>query len=334
MNTAQNSTQNSQQSQINSGFGKHTSAQQALGGVDLSGKIAIVTGGHSGLGLETTRALAEAGAHVIVASRSPDKARAALAGIPRVEQGVLDLLDPTSITRFAQNFVASGRPLHILVNNAGIMALPLQHDSRGYELHFAANHLGHFQLTAGLLPALRSAGNAGGARVVSVSSRGHHFSGVSLEDTHFQHREYDKWKAYGQSKTANILFALELDKRGARHGIRAFSLHPGRILDTDLKRYLSDEDLRTMGVLDEEGQLINAERYKTPNQGAATSVWCAANPQLQGLGGVYCEDADIAHAVAADSKEDFGVKPWAIDPGFAERLWSISEQQTGITFTL
>jgi NAD(P)-dependent dehydrogenase (short-subunit alcohol dehydrogenase family) len=201
----------SRQAPIHSGFGPTTTAQETIAGIGLSGKVAIVTGRYSGIGLETTRALAEAGATVIVPARNPDKARKALNAIRRVEQSGLDLLDPGSIDAFASEFLASGRPLHMLINNAGIMATPLTRDSRGYESQFSANHLGHFQLTARLWPALR---NAHGARVVAVSSRGHQRAGIDFDDAQFQHRTYDKWQAYGQSKTANVLFAVELDRRG------------------------------------------------------------------------------------------------------------------------
>jgi NAD(P)-dependent dehydrogenase (short-subunit alcohol dehydrogenase family) len=314
---------------IQSGFGPQTTAKEALGGVDLRGKTAIVTGGYSGLGLEVTRVLADAGATTIVPVRTPEKARAALQGIPRVEQESLDLLEPESITAFSKRFLASGRPLHLLINNAGIMAVPLTRDSRGYESQFSANHLGHFQLTALLLPAMRK---TGAARVIAVSSRGHRFGGVDFDDPNFERREYDKWKAYGQSKTANVLFALALDARGESHGIRAFSVHPGRIMTTDLGRHLTMDDLRAAGLVDAEGKLPNNGSFKTIEQGAATIVWCAVSPQLEGMGGVYCEDADVAVAVAADSTADFGVKPWAIDPDYAERLWTLSEGLTGAPF--
>ncbi|MGI4813869.1 MAG: oxidoreductase [Janthinobacterium lividum] len=320
------------QAPIHSGFGSRTTAQEALAGQDLSGKIAIVTGGYSGLGLETTRVLAEAGATVIVPARRLDHARSVLKNIPRTEVASLDLLDPVSIDAFARNFIASKRPLHILVNSAGIMATPLQRDARGYESQFAANHLGHFQLVAGLWPALRE---ASGARVVSVSSRGHRIDGVHFDDPHFERREYHKWKAYGQSKSANVLFAVTLDARGQAHGVRAFALHPGNI-PTDLSRHLSDEEMRAAGFRDEHGN-IPADKvhlYKTVEQGAATSVWCATSKQLDGMGGVYCEDVDIAEAVAADAKQDPGVRPWAIDPALGERLWGLSETLTGTKFTI
>ncbi|NBD24539.1 oxidoreductase [Paenibacillus glycinis] len=320
------------QEPIPSGFGSDTTAAEALGGRDLSGKIAIVTGGYSGLGLETARVLAEAGATVIVPARTPDKARAAVAAIPRVELEAMDLLDPASIDAFAERFLATGRPLDILVNSAGIMAAPLTRDARGYESQFAVNHLGHFQLTARLWPALKQ---AGGARVVSVSSRALRFAGVNLEDPNYEHREYEKWQAYGQSKTANVLFAVELDRIGYAHGVRAFAVHPGTIV-TDLSRHLSDDEMRAMGALDEQGRRVAVNKdagFKSVAEGAATSVWCAANAQLDGRGGVYCEDVDIAAFAGPDSPSfGPGVVQWAIDPVIARRLWALSEDMTGVTF--
>lgn len=316
---------------IPSGFGARTTAEEVIRGHNLSGKVAMVTGGYSGLGLETTRVLAAAGATVVVPVRTPEKARLTLAGITGVELAAMDLLDPASIDVFAQRFLDTGRPLDILIHSAGMMASPLSRDSRGYEMQFATNHLGHFQLAARLWPALVK---AEGARVVSVSSRGHRIDGIDFADPNFETRPYDKWKAYGQSKTANVLFALELDKRGEEHNVRAFSLHPGSIL-TDLARHLSDDELRGMGALDEEGNRIPAERtshMKTVQQGAATSVWCAVSPQLEGIGGVYCEDADIAPVAESADSHQPGVQAWAIDPGSAQRLWELSETMTGVKF--
>jgi NAD(P)-dependent dehydrogenase (short-subunit alcohol dehydrogenase family) len=312
----------SPQAPIHSGYGEETTARQALGGRDLSGAFALVTGGHAGIGLETTRALAEAGATVMVGARTLEPARAALAGIARggrVEVDRLDLLDPASIDAFAARFVASGRPLHMLVNNAGIMAPPLARDARGFESQLATNHIGHFQLTARLWPALRA---AGGARVVSLSSRGHSRAGIDFDDPQFERRPYDKWIAYGQSKTANALFALALDARGEPHRIRVFAVHPGAVM-TDLVRSLPAEELQAIRA-----RLAGAT-YKTTEQGAATSVWCATSPKLDGMGGVYCEDADIATPVAADATQLGGVRPWAMDPDAAERLWALSEGWTG-----
>lgn len=309
-----------------SGYGMRTEAREALGGRDLSGKVAIVTGGYSGLGLETTKALAGAGAIVIVPARTPEKAQKALVGIANVEQAALDLADPASIDAFGGGFLSRTKKLDILINNAAIMASPLIRDARGYEAQFATNHLGHFQLTARLWPALKA---ANGARVVCLSSIGHRICPPDIEDPNFERTEYNKWVAYGRAKSANALFAIGLDKRGAPHNVRAFAVHPGGIM-TDLQRYMPEEEKRAMGWIDEHGN-IN-ERFKTPSQGAATSVWCAVNAQLDGHGGVYCEDCDVAVQVPADDKGFSGVRPWAIDTGLAEQLWTLSERMTGVRF--
>jgi NAD(P)-dependent dehydrogenase (short-subunit alcohol dehydrogenase family) len=315
------------QKPIGSGFGASTTAEDVIQGFDLTGKVAIVTGGYSGIGLITARTLAEAGAKVIVPARDQAKASESLKPYPKLSLESLNLMDPESIDEFADRFLASGQPLHILINNAGIMAPPLVRDSRGYESQFTTNHLGHFQLVTRLWPALRQAGSA---RVVAVSSRGHMRGGVDFDDWNFEKREYERWTAYGQSKSANSLFAVKLDKIGEPHGVRAFALHPGGII-TDLIRYMAPEELRAAGVVDENGKpIIDPDKnMKTPEQGAATSIWCATSSQLDGKGGVYCENCDIAVAVPADSKEMLGVRPWAIDPGFADRLWSLSEKLTG-----
>jgi len=316
------------QAPIPSGYGMRTEAGEALGGRDLTGKVAIVTGGYSGLGLETTRALARAGAIVIVPARSAEKAQKALVDIPNVEQASLDLADPRSIDAFAGGFLSRTKQLDILINNAAIMASPLMRDARGYEAQFATNHLGHFQLTARLWPALKAANNA---RVVALSSIGHRISPPDLEDPNFERAEYNKWVAYGRAKSANSLFAIGLDQRAQSHGVRAFAVHPGGIM-TDLQRYMPEEEKRAMGWINEKGELN--ERFKTPSQGASTSVWCATNTQLEGQGGVYCEDCDIAVAVPADDKGFSGVRPWAIDPALADKLWTLSEKMTGVAFSI
>ncbi len=314
------------QAPLKSGYGARTEASEALGGRDLTGKVAIVTGGYSGLGLETTKALAGAGAIVIVPARTPEKAQKALVGIANVEQAALDLADPASIDAFAGGFLSRTKKLDILINNAAIMASPLMRDARGYEAQFATNHLGQFQLTARLWPALKE---AAGARVVALSSIGHRISPVSLDDPSFERGEYNKWVAYGRAKTANSLFAIGLDQRGAAHGVRAFAVHPGGIM-TDLQRFMPEEEKRAMGWIDEHGNVD--PRFKTPSQGAATSVWCATNAQLDGKGGVYCEDCDIAVAVAPDAKEFTGVRPWAVDAQQADALWTLSARMTGVAF--
>ncbi len=307
------------QQPIHSGFGAQTTALEAIGNRRLDGAVAVVTGGYAGVGLETTRALSAAGAVVVVPARSPDKARAALAGIARVELEALDLADPSSIDAFGARFLASGRALNLLINNAGIMAPPLVRDARGFESQLAINHLGHFQLTARLWPALEK---ARGARVVALSSRGHSRAAFDFDDPHFQRRPYDKWIAYGQAKTANALFAVALDARGQEYGVRAFSVHPGAVM-TELVRSLPGEELHAIR------SALAPSTYKNTAQGAATSVWCAASAQLDGLGGVYCEDVDIAVPVPADFPEPRGVRPWAMDPDLARRLWTLSEGWTG-----
>lgn len=329
----------SAQMPLSSGFGPATTAAEVLRGIDLSGRVAVVTGGAAGLGLETTRALAGAGAAVVVPARSLDKARAALAGLPRVEVAPMDLLDPASIDAFAKGFLASGRPLHLLINNAGIMATPLARDARGYECQFAANHLGHFQLAARLWPALRRAGQAGGARVVALSSRGHQRAGVDLDDPNFERRPYDRWQAYGQAKSANVLFAVALDRRGESHGVRAFAVHPGVIL-TDLGQHMTEEDRKAFGLTAADGpgtvpagrSVAEGGDFKNAAQGAATTVWAATHPQLAGLGGVYCQDCDVAPILPPGASGNVGVRPHAIDPEYAQRLWTLSERLTGVRF--
>jgi NAD(P)-dependent dehydrogenase (short-subunit alcohol dehydrogenase family) len=301
------------QKQLPSGFGAHTTAREAIGGRRLDGTTAIVTGGYAGIGLETTRVLAAAGAHVVVPARDVAKATAALGGLGNVAIDELDLAVSATIDAFAARF--GDRPLHLLVNNAGIMAAPLSRDARGLESQLAVNHVGHFRLFARLLPALR---RVRGARVIALSSRGHVRSAFDFEDPSFEHRPYDKMIAYGQSKTANILFAVELDRRFQRDGIRAFALHPGAILDTDLARHYDPEELK---LVIERARRIGS--FKTVEQGAATTIWCATSPQLDGLGGVYCENCDIA---SVETEGDDGVRPYAIDPARAERLWAWSER--------
>jgi NAD(P)-dependent dehydrogenase (short-subunit alcohol dehydrogenase family) len=307
------------QAPIHSGYGPATTAREVLGETRLDGKVAIVTGGYVGIGLETTRVLAAAGATVIVPARSPEKARAALASMDRVELETVELSDPASVDAFAGRFMASGRPLHLLINNAGIMAIPFAKNGRGFELQFATNHLGHFQLAARVWPALVK---ARGARVVALTSRGHAYASVDLDDPSFERRTYDKWRAYGQSKSANALFALELDARGEKHGVRAFSVHPGAV-ETELARSVPDEELRPLLARYPRG-------LKKPAAGAATSVWCATSRALDGMGGVYCEDVDIAEPVSADSTALFGARPWIMDRDLATRLWTKSEAWTGV----
>ena len=307
---------------INSPFNAFSTAADVLAGIDLTGKTAIVTGGYSGLGLEAARALAATGAKVIVPARDVTKATAMVEGLDRVEIEPMDLTDARSIEAFAERFLARKEALPILINSAGIMATPLFRDADGHEGQFATNHLGHFRLVRALWPALVK---AQGARVVSVSSRGHLIAGVDFDDIDFIRRPYDRWVAYGQSKTANILFAVALDRRGSSEDIRAFSLHPGQVL-TGLARHLSAEDLAGFNATDANGnRRIDPENdMKTPAQGAATGVWAATSPLLDGLGSLYLEDCDIAplHLRSDDRR---GVAPYAVEPEVAERLWVASD---------
>ena len=305
---------------ITTGFGFDSTAAEVIAGVDLSGRRAIVTGGSSGIGVETARALAGAGAEVTLAVRDTaagERTAAAIAG-GGVRVGRLDLVDQASVAAFVADW--SG-PLDLLVNNAGVMALPaLEHTPEGWEVQFATNHLGHFALAVGLHDALAA---ADGARIVSLSSRGHLRSPVVFEDLQFDERPYDPWLAYGQSKTANVLFAVQATRRWAGDGIYANAVHPGAIAGTNLSRYM---DPAVLEALRSSGQY----RYKTIEQGAATSVLVATSPLLEGVGGRYfedCNEAEVLDPVPADAAH--GVAAYALDPGNARRLWDVSLELVG-----
>lgn len=332
---------------IGSGFNATSTTTDVIKGIDLTGKIAIVTGGDGGYGLEITKALTSAGATVIIPARNIEKTMENLKGISNVEVEALNLTEPTSIDAFAAKFLDSGRPLHLLINNAGIMWTPLHRDKNGNEGQFSTNHLGHFQLTAKLWDALKK---AKGARVVNVSSSSHHFSPILFDDINYNTKEYDKFEAYAQSKTANVLFALELDKRGQQFGVRAYSLNPGLSLETNLGKHLTFEDFITLGILHPDGTPnTEAEEamkkiQKTKEQGAATTVWAATNPQLQNIGGVYLENVEIAQydeanydSIAAAYKNPAGfagIAPFALDTESAQKLWTISEEMTQTKFDI
>lgn len=322
--------QGTMQKPIISGFNAQSTAEEVIKGIDLTGKIAIVTGGNTGIGLETTKILAAAGATVIVPARNIQKAVENLKGIENVEIEPMDLMNPSSIDDFAQKFIASGRSLHLLINNAGIMWVPLRKDERGIESQLATNYLAQFQLTARLWPALK---NAQGARVVNVSSQGHQFAPFNFEDPNFLTREYETLQGYGQSKTAVNLFSLELDNRARSAGVRVYSLHPGSIAGTELGREAPLELFQKMGLADAHGNIPEEvlSTLKTIPQGAATTVWCATSPQLNAIGGVYCEDTDIA-PLALENAITKGVKPYSLDQSSATRLWDWSEKITGIRF--
>ncbi|MBB3181229.1 SDR family NAD(P)-dependent oxidoreductase [Variovorax sp. Sphag1AA] len=313
----------SKQFPINSGFGAATTAAEVLAGRDLSGAIAIVTGGHSGLGLETTRALTDAGARVIVGARDVKSALERINGIRDAQVERLDLSDLSSVRDFARQFLARKQHIHILICSAGIMTCPeTRVGPLAWEAQFAINHLGHYALVNQLWPAL-----VGGARVVAVSSAGHHLSAIQWDDVQFA-KSYDKWRAYGQSKTANALFAVHLDRLGRSEGVRAFSLHPGKIF-TPLQRHLSHDEMLAAGWIDASGTPVDPT-FKTTRQGAATQVWAATSPQLNGMGGLYCEDCEIAKMDESEPPSFSGVRAYASDPEQAERLWTLSAQLTGI----
>jgi NAD(P)-dependent dehydrogenase (short-subunit alcohol dehydrogenase family) len=320
-------------SHIQTPFGFDSTAAEVIEGIDLRGRRAIVTGASSGIGVETARALASEGAVVTLAVRNTDvgERTAREIGDPTGNHAVdvrpLDLADPASVAAFTS---AWDDPLHILVNNAGVMALPtLELTPDGWELQFATNHLGHFALALGLHDALAAAGNA---RIVSLSSRGHLRSPVVFDDINFSSRPYDPWLAYGQSKTANVLFAVGATTQWAADGITANAVHPGGIMETNLARHMDPEQIAQLraaaATTGTTTQTINGApiRFKTIDQGAATSVLVATSPQLEGIGGRYFEDCNQAETVPAQNAgtAPSGVAPYALDPDAAERLWALS----------
>ncbi|WP_173063137.1 oxidoreductase [Phytohabitans houttuyneae] len=294
-------------------FGIDSTATEVVAGVDLTGKVAIVTGGYSGLGLATTRALAAAGAQVVVPARRPETAREAVGGIAGVEVEELDLADLDSVRGFAERFLASGRSVDILIANAGVMAAPLTRVGDGWESQFATNHLGHYALVNHLWPAIAA---GGGARVVVVASGIGESPSIRWDDVHFE-EGYDKWAAYGQSKSANVLFAAELDRRGRDAGVRAFSINPGYIL-TPLQRHLTKDEMVGAGWIDEDGVALLPE-FRAPEQGAATQTWVATAPQLAGEGGGYYQACALAKTFEG-----------ADERAAAERLWTLSAELTGL----
>lgn len=312
------------QQPIKSPFHAKSTALEVVKGVDLSGKYAIVTGGYSGIGVETVRALVAAGAEVLVPARDIAKAKEALKEFgAKAAVAAMDLADLDSVRKFARETVAAGRPVHLLINNAGVMACPETRVGPGWELQFATNHIGHFVLTNELTPLLKK---ANGARVVCLSSTGHKLSPIRSGDIHFTKEPYNKWVAYGQSKTANSLFAVELDARMKADGVRAFAVHPGGI-NTPLQRHLQREEMVAMGWIKENGEPTEQalKMFKTPEEGASTTIWAAVSPMLDGMGGVYCENCDIAKLGGADSPRWAEIAPYAVDKAEAERLWRETE---------
>jgi len=317
-----------------SNIGPRSTAEEVSEGVDLSGKVAIVTGASSGLGVETARVLALRGAHVILAVRDVAKGEAVVkelvtGGLPasRLEVSALDLGSFASVREFAARFLASKRPLNLLINNAGIMAVPSLQLVEGYEAQFATNHLAHFLLNVSLAPALVAGAPS---RVVSVSSVAHKMGSVDIDDINFEKRGYHKFLAYAQSKTANILFAREFNKRLSGKGVQAYSLHPGGIM-TGLQVYLPKEEMIAFGWMDQDGKMN--DRFKSVPQGASTSVYAATSPALEGKGGAYLEDNSIA--VPATPENRFGGQvEYSKDDNLAARLWELSEKATGVSLAV
>ncbi|MFN9711393.1 MAG: oxidoreductase [Alphaproteobacteria bacterium] len=315
---------------ITSPFGARSTARDVVIGHDLSGQTMIVTGGASGLGVETARALAEAGADVTIAVRNAEAGAIAAADINttaggRVSVGLLDLSDLPTVAAFASAW--GDKPLSALINNAAVMACPQAYTAQDLEMQIGTNHFGHFVLTTLLARALMNGSEAARAsRVVSLSSIGHRRSPVNFDDPHYRNRPYEKWESYGQAKTANALFAVGFNQRFADLGVNANSVMPGGIM-TPLQRHLPREEMIAMGWMDEAGK-IN-ERFKSTEQGAATSVWAAIGPELEGVGGLYLEHC--AQALPWTQENPFeGVMPYAVDPEAADRLWALSEETTGV----
>lgn len=311
---------------VHSRFGAQSTGAEVLAAVDLQGKVAVVTGGYSGIGLETVRALAGRGAKVIVPARDPAKASTALASLAgQVEIADMDLGDVASVGRFAKDVNASHTRLDLLINNAGIMACPERRLAPGWESQFGTNHLGHFALARGLLNLLQQ---TAGARVVALSSTGHKISAIRWDDIQFVNSPYEKWQAYGQSKTANALFANALSRRLRPSGGHAFSVHPGGIF-TPLQRHLSLKEQVRLGWLNADGSPSELAKagFKSTEQGCATTLWAATSAALAGKPGVYCEDCDIAAPTSAGSPHARyrGVEAYACDAAAAERLWELSE---------
>lgn len=309
-------------------FGADSTAEEVSEGIDLRGRTAVVTGVSAGLGIETARVLAKRGARVVCVARDKEKTERAVAalraGDPKgqFEIAILDLADLASVRRGADDVAKRFPKIDLLVNNAGVMACPLARTKEGLDLQLGTNHLGHYVLTTRLLPSLLAA--APGARIINLSSGGHRMSPFRVDDPLFERDAYDKWAAYGQAKTANILFSLFLDERYAARGLRAFAVHPGAI-HTELGRHLSQDDFKAMM-----GKRPQAEpmKFKQVPQGAATSVWAATAPELEGKGGVYCEDCGIAEPIKSLDASG-GVMPWAYDRDAAKQLIALSEKWSG-----
>lgn len=312
------------QKPLGSGFPPKSQPDDIMAGIDLAGKTAIVTGGYSGIGVETVRALAKAGARVIVPTRNRDKAETNLAGVEgEISLADMDLTDLATIRAFCTKMNAELERVDLLINNAGVMACPLARVGPGWESQFGTNHMGHFAMTTGLMDLLEAGENT---RVVALTSIAHKRSGMLWNDIQFDRTPYDKWTAYGQAKTANALFALGLNSRLAASGGRAFTVHPGGIF-TPLQRHLSTEEQIELGWLGKDGKVNEAARdiFKTPEQGCTTSLWAATSPMLADKGGLYCEDCDVAAIATEASPPYLHCAHWAVNEEDAERLWTVSE---------
>lgn len=321
----------SPQKHLGSGFLPTSTAEEVAQGIDLHGKNIIVTGGSSGLGAEAVRVFIKQGAQVFVPALDVENAKKSLSdiGVSTAIVEHLDLSKPATVKAYAQNFLARDIPLHVLVNNAAIMGAPtVQLNEKGIEAHFAVNHLGHFQLTLLLKSALIK---ACGARVVTVSALMHRRTPVVFDDINFKNRPYDVLSGYAQSKTANSLFAVDLDHRWRQHRIRAFSVHPGISFETDLASNQSPEFFARLGALGPDGKLRTAGT-KTIGQCASTTVFAATSPKLNGLGGIYLEENEVTLLASdPDLRPPFGgVEAYAVDPEEAAKLWTLSEEWTGV----
>jgi NAD(P)-dependent dehydrogenase (short-subunit alcohol dehydrogenase family) len=310
-------------------FNQQSTTDEVIAGIDLQGKTAVVTGASAGLGIETAKTLAGAGATVVMVARDLAKLEGAVAAIrqhqpdAKLETLQMDLADIASVRSAAAELMQRFPSVDLLINNAGVMACPLARTSDGFELQFGTNHLGHFLFTCSIAPALQAAAPA---RVVNQSSAGHKLGDVDFDDPNYQHRDYEKWSAYGQSKTANALFSVALNKRLCASGVTANAVHPGMII-TELGRHLDQSDIEAL----QSRASDQMQEFKSIPAGAATSVWAATSPELEGRGGLYLEDCQVGQA---ETGANGGYTAYALDSIAADKLWSLSEQLVGEHFAL